>query len=127
MASIQTIKVWVRPDGTNIRMFFIKRAMLPNETEQDFIDRMVTKTKLKHPEMNGFQEFTFTRQDIKNAIGNQKNAKEKVRINPGGNLFVDNSVQSGKEKGKIKRSAAKADLASAGISADTIKEIFNER
>jgi len=109
MTMLNKCKLWKRPDGTVRITYFIKEAMRPGQSEDGFIAESTDKLKSKNPVFNSYLEIDATRTMI-NSVITKRSDRDKLRLKPNNELWVDPSVETRQERSEALRQSARAKL-----------------
>jgi hypothetical protein len=115
------VQIFKRPDGKlSIRYPDFSKKNL-GETDEEFIERTSAKPRT-YPELQGAEEFILDSSELP-AV---RKDRGKWRLNAGGKVFVDNSIQSPDEHRNVLINSVKAKLKGLGFT-DEEADAFNDR
>jgi len=110
------VKVFERPDG-HIEVFhFNLRLKNPGESDDDFINRVMSKLKRDRPDYLTYTEHDKDSDDVPN----DRKDRDKWRLKPSGKVEVDNSIETDKEKKDKSRKDAKTKLKALGLTDEEV-------
>lgn len=116
------IIIWRKIDGTVFEQCPVISSKNPSQTEDEFLDNLIEKTRKRIPEFNDYTAFKFDKAEFYSKLGPNPNI-DKARMSVSGNVTTDPSIKTPEEIRIDKVNNVRTKLKSLGLTDDELDTI----
>ena len=122
--TLDTVIVWRTPAGNiNVTTVF-ENMRLPSESDTELLNREVQKQISLNPRMGLCQHFFKTKYEVRAITNSVVGGKRKRKIDPFGNITIDNSIETPNEAQRRLEGSIKSKLNAFGLTNEEVKFIL---